>query len=233
MGTWFVFRAAAAACLVVAAAAPPARAGVAVDWSRGLVTAEGIGVADRHAPSPAVARGTSRRGAEDAARVRLAKGLGALPVASGGTVAARAKAGGVEVQARIDRAVARAITVAAQPETDGAWRVTLAVPIEALRQALAGGPRVVPSGGDPDPPVVVVDGVTARAAIGWTVGGHHAATLWLAGVPAWAKDAPHVTATAAKAGAIEVPGTPGGDATLYVIVQPGSAPAAPAPAAAP
>src|SRR5512146_1402833 len=84
-----------------------AHAGVAVDWGKGVVTAEGIGVADRHAPNPAVARGTSRRGAEDAARVELAKKLGELPVAGGGTVAAKTK--DPAVKARLDRAVGDAI----------------------------------------------------------------------------------------------------------------------------
>jgi hypothetical protein len=204
--------------LAIVLAVAPARADVAVDWARGLVTAEGVGIADRHAPNPAVARGTSRRGAEDAARAQLAKGLGTLPVAGGGTVAAKAKAG--DVQARIERAVAQAIAVAAQPETDGAWRVTMAVPIEALRLALEAGPRGVPAAGDVDPPVVVVDGVKGKPAIGWTVGGHHAATIWVKEVPAWAKDAPHAAAASAKDGAIELAGTTGGDATLYVIAQP-------------
>ena len=117
-----------------------------VDWAKGLVTAQGIGIADRHAPNPAVARGTSRRAAEDAARGQLAKSVGALPVAGGGTIATKAK--DPAVKGRIDRAVAQAISVAAQPETDGAWTVTMAVPIEALRQALVGGPREV-SGDDP------------------------------------------------------------------------------------
>src|ERR1043165_7863637 len=42
-----------------------------VDWAAGLVIAGGTGIADRHAPSPAVALGTSRRGAEDDARQRI------------------------------------------------------------------------------------------------------------------------------------------------------------------
>jgi hypothetical protein len=201
--------------LLVLLAASTASAKPTVDWAKGLVTAEGIGIADRHAPNPAVARGTSRRGAEDAARAQLAQALGALPVAAGGTVADRAA--DPAVKARLDRAVAQAIAVAAQPETDGAWRVTMAVPIEAIRQALDAGPRTVTTG-DREPAVVVVDGVTAMPAIGWTVGTTHAATVWVAAPPAWAKDAPHVKATAAKGGAIELATPAGSDATLYVIV---------------
>src|SRR3954471_17011801 len=152
-------RLASLAVAMLAALPAPASAEVAVDWAKGLVTAQGVGIADRHAPNPAVARGTSRRAAEDAAKAQLAKMIGALPVASGGTVATKAKDPGIK--ARIDRAVAQAISVAAQPETDGAWTVTMAVPIEALRQALEGGARAT-TGDDPKlPAVVIVDGVKA------------------------------------------------------------------------
>ena len=204
-----------------------AHAEPAVDWANGLVTADGIGIADRHAPNPAVARGTSRRGAEVAARAALARSVMRVQVATGGTVGARlgdaagaAAAANAPAWARIDRAVAQAITVAAEPETDGAWRVTMGVPIEAIRQALDGGPRAVASErGDPDPAIVVVDGVHAAPAIGWTVGGARAATLWVPAVPGWASAAPHVQATSAKAGAIEIGGQAGHEATLYVLVQ--------------
>lgn len=174
-----------------------------VDWARGLVTADGIGLADRHAPNPAVARGTSRRTAEDAAKKTLAHKVGELPVASGGTVAAAAK-GDAAIQERLSRAVANAVTLAAEPETDGSWRVTLAVPIEAVRQAIV-GPRPIAAGADDTgPAVVVVDGVTSKPAVGWKVAGLDAPTLWVTAVPAWAKDAPHVTAKSAKRAAIEV-----------------------------
>lgn len=207
--------------LVLGLAARDARADVAVDWAKGIVTAEGIGIADRHAPNPAVARGTSRRGAEQAARTQLAKGLGALPVASGGTVADKAK--DPEIKVRLDRTVAQAVAVAAQPETDGAWKVTMAVPIEAIRQAIEGGPRQIAAAGDGAAPVVVVvDGATARPAIGWTVGTGHVALVWMQTVPTWAKDAAHVKASSTKAGQIELAdaGTVVSAATLYVIVTP-------------
>jgi len=203
---------------IVAVLATSARADVAVDWAKGLVTANGVGIADRHAPNPAVARGTSRRAAEDAARAQLAKGLGKLQVAGGGTVGDHAKD---DAKARLDRGVARAIAVAAEPQTDGAWTVTMAVPIEAIRQAIDAGPRAAGKDGDQPPAVVIVEGVKAKPAIGWTIGGVKAATIWVAGkdLPAWTKDAPHVTATGAASGAITVSGTAGGEATLYVIVQ--------------
>ena len=200
-----VMRARSAAFILLAVLAGTAHAGVAVDWAKGVVTAEGIGVADRHAPNPTVARGTSRRGAEDAARAQIAAKLGELPVASGGTVAVKAK--DPAVKARLEHAVAAAIAIAAQPETDGAWKVTMAVPIEAVREALD-GPRVLPAAGDAGPAVVVVEGVTAKPAVGWTIGGKHVAALWVTDVPAWAKDAPRIKSD----------GTAGTESTLFVIV---------------
>ena len=186
-----------------------------IDWAAGLVVAGGTGIADRHAPSPAVALGTSRRGADQAAKQRIADKLGALPLASGGTLAS--KLGDPAIKARVAAVVDAAITVAAEPETDGSWHVTLGVPIEALRQAIA-GPRALPASGDAGPAVVVVDGVAAKPAIGWTVGGTDAATLWVKDVPAWAKDAPHLRASSAKAGAITVDANPGTASTLYVLI---------------
>jgi hypothetical protein len=139
-----------------------------VDWAAGWLIAGGTGIADRHAPSPAVALGTSRRGAEDAARRRLAGAVGALPLASrrrpGGPARRRRGQGaGRRRRRRGDRARGR-------PETDGSWHVTLAVPLEAIRLALE-APRALPTAGDHGPAVVVVDGVAARPAIAWTVAG--------------------------------------------------------------
>jgi hypothetical protein len=190
-------------------------ADVKVDWARGLVTADAVGIADRHAPNPAVARGTSKRGAEDAAKKLLAAKLGELPVATGGKVADKAK--DKDVKARLERAVASAITLAADPETDGAWKVTLALPIEAVRQAIA-GTRVLGPDGDKGSQVIVVEGVTAKPALGWTIAGSEAATLWVTEVPAWAKDAHRAKAKGAKAGVIEVAGIDAGPATLFVII---------------
>ena len=185
-----------------------------VDWAAGRVTAGGTGIADRHAPSPAVALGTSRRGAEQAAKQRITARLATLPLAAGGTLAD--KLADPAIHARITAAVEAAIALEAEPETDGSWHVTLGVPIEALRQAIA-GPRAL-AGGDRGPPVVIVDGVAGKPAIGWTVAGAAVASVWVKDVPAWAKAAPRVHATSAKAGAIVAEGAPGGAATLYVIV---------------
>jgi hypothetical protein len=188
-----------------------------VDWARGLVIADGIGVADRHAPNPAVARGTARRPAEDAAKRALRAAVLALPVAGGGKVGDRAR--DEAVAARLDRAVDAAFALAAEPETDGAWRVTMAVPIEAVHQALLGAPRVLASG-DHDPPVVVVQVAGAAPAVGWQVGGLDAATVWVSELPTYAKSAPRLRAKAIKPGALEVEGMQGGTATLFVLLRP-------------
>ena len=149
-------------------------------------------MADRHAPNPAVARGTSRRGAEEAAKRVLAAKVADLPMAGGGKVGERGKA-----------ALDAAIVLAADPETDGAWHVTVAVPIEAVRQAIA-GPRTLDAGGDSGPQVVIVEGMKAKPA----VGAIDAPTIWVTEPPAWAKDAPKVSAKGLKPSA----------STLYVVV---------------
>src|SRR5687768_17538300 len=194
-----------------------AHADVKIDWARGLVIADAVGIADRHAPNPAVARGTSRRGAEEAARKQLAGKLDDLPLAGGGKLGDKLK--DKAVKARVDAAVASAMTLSADPETDGAWRVTLAVPIEAMRQAIA-GPRAL-ANSDQGPAVVIVEGVTAKPAIGWSVGAIEAPLLWAPSPPEWAKDAPRVKAKGVKGGAIEVDGIDATAATLFVIITKG------------
>jgi hypothetical protein len=193
-----------------------ARAEVNVDWGRGLVTAEGVGVADRHAPNPSVARGTSRRGAEDVARKQIAERLKELPLAGGGKVGDKLDKA---AKARLARAVEDAIALEAEPETDGAWRVTMAVPIEAVRLALV-GPRTLGDKGDAGPAVIVLDGVAGKPAVGWQVNGQSAATLFAADVPPWAKSAPHAAIKRVKSGNLEVPGIDATAATLFVVIAP-------------
>jgi hypothetical protein len=222
--------AAAVAAAALASFAPPGAAradgakaggakvdGARPDWARGLVLATGVGVADRQAPSAVSARGPARRAAEEAARKQLAAALPALPLAEGGTLAA--KLGDAAIQARVDRAVAAAITVDADPSTDGSWRVTLGVPIEAIRQALT-GPRPAPAADAEGPPVVVVEGARAAPAVGYRLGKLAAPALWVKEVPAWAKDAPRVKARGASAGAIELAEPKGSESTLFVILAP-------------
>ena len=207
------------AVLAIVVLAGSARA--EVDWAKGLVTAEGIGVASRAAPTPAAARGPARRLAEEQARKQLAARVGGVAVAEGGTLAARMKKDAA-VKGAVEKAVANAIVVGSEVETDGSWRVTMGVPTEALRQAVAGGGGARALGSDDGPPVVVVEGVSVKPAIGIRVGGVSAATVFVKDVnalPAWAKDAPRVKAKGAKAGAIEVAGASGGsESTLFVVV---------------
>ena len=204
------------ALVLVGALAASAHAETKVDWAKGLVTAEGIGIADRHAPDPAVARGTARRPAEEAARKELRAKVLALPLAGGGKVGDRAT--DPAVKARLESAIESAFSIAGEPETDGSWTVTMAVPIEAVRQALAGA-RELPAAGDAAPAVVVVDGVAATPAVGWKIGTLDAATVWVSELPAYAKDAPHVKARRAKSGTIELDGEAGNAATLFVIIK--------------
>ncbi len=194
-----------------------ARADARPDWARGLVLATGVGIPDRRAPSPVIARGPALRAGEDDARKQLAAALPALPLAEGGTLAG--KLGDPAVKARVDRAVAAAITVAAEPSTDGSWRVTLGVPIEAIRQALT-GPRMAAGSDGEGPAVVVVEGARAAPAIGYRLGQVAAPAIWVKQVPAWAKDAPRVKARGASGGAIELAEAKGGESTLFVIVAP-------------
>ena len=219
-----------AVALAAAAVSPLARADsvkpeAAPDWARGLVLASAVGIADRHAPSPVAARGPARRTAEAAARKQLAAALPALPLAEGGTLAG--KLADAAVKARVDRAVAAALVVDAEPSTDGSWKVTLAVPIEAIRQALT-GPRSGPAfnaGGpasDAEGPEIVV--ITAdRAvppAVGYKLGKLAAPAVWVKEIPAWARDAPRVAARAGKPGVLELAEPKGSESTLFVIVSP-------------
>jgi hypothetical protein len=210
----------AAVGAAIVAAPGPARAdgarpgGAKPDWARGLVIASGVGIADRHAPSPVNARGPAREAAEAAARKQLAAALPALPLAAGGTLAGRL--GDAAVKARVDRAIAAAIVVDAEPSTDGSWKVSLGVPIEAIRQALT-GPRAAPASDVDGPPVVVVEGARATPAIGYQLGKVAAPAIWVKEVPAWAKDAPRVKARGASAGAIELADAKGSESTLFVI----------------
>jgi len=186
-----------------------------VDWARGMVSADGVGIADRHAPNPATARGPARRAAEDAAKKKIVAQLAGLPVAAGGTL--KHKLADKAVRERIDRALEHAIAVAETLETDGSWRVTMGLPMEAIRVALA-GPRALGAAGDGDPPIVIVEGAKQKPAIGVTVGGVAGATLFVRAAPEWAKDAPRVKATGGKRGAIELAQKLGGASTMFVLV---------------
>jgi hypothetical protein len=68
---------------------------------------------------------------------------------------------------------------------------------------------------------VIVEGVTAAPAVGYTVGGLAAPTIWAREVPAWAKDAPRIKAKGTSAGAINAtPPKAATESTLFVILTP-------------
>lgn len=181
--------------------------------------------------------------AEDTARKQLAAQIPGLPHARGGTVNDQLGASTAAAE-RIAKAVERAYTIAATPQTDGSWTVTLALPLEAVRQAIDGNTRSQLPEGDIAPAVVIVEGVTVKPALGYAIGHRAAAVIWRKDVPAWAKDAPRVNATGAKPGSIEIPdgkplgaprkpghpsvdavtgpppSTNGGPSTLYLVLRP-------------
>jgi hypothetical protein len=192
--------------------------GGSVDWSRGLVTATGIGLADRHAPSPAVGRAASRRRADDDARNKLAAALGEVAWTSDGSPA--------ELAGRDGWIAAHAVVVDATLNPDGSWRVTLGLPVEAIRLGLAGA-RALPADGDVDETRAIV--IDARAIDAAPVGGiaigaakASGATLWVDKPPgaALVGDKPvERKARKLKNGVIEVDGTvPDLAGTLIVVV---------------
>jgi hypothetical protein len=163
-------RALVAVCALTAAAgaAPWTAAGegeAQIDWSAGVVRAKGVGPADRHAPSPTVARVASRRAAEDQARGKLSKAVKAMKLAGGGTVGDAIEKD-KDAKARLAAEIERATVVESDLLTDGSSRVTMAVGIEAVRQALS-GVRTVSS--QEKSAVWIVEARSAKPAVGWKV----------------------------------------------------------------
>jgi hypothetical protein len=120
---------------------------VHVDWTAGRITAVGVGAPDLRAPGPSVARVTTERVARREARKRLLETAQALPLASG----KRAGAG-----AWLDAAAQLVHDLEVRHSSDGSVEVTLSLPLEAVRQALA-GEAVPPTGVDGAPTAVLVD----------------------------------------------------------------------------
>jgi hypothetical protein len=201
------------ALVFAVAIASPAHA--EVDWAKGRVTGDGLGVADRHAPSPAAAREPARRRAEEAAKKKIAAQLPAIPLAGGGTL--EDKLADKAIAARVARVIDAALTVAATPATDGSWNVTLAVPLEALRQAVSSGPRVATKS-DADPPILIVERVGVKPALGYTIGGIAASTVWFSEPPEWARKAPRIKVTGIKGADITVATKQGGPSTLFFVL---------------
>ena len=196
--------------------------GVAIDWSAGTLRAKGIGPADRHAPSPAVARVGARRSAEMQARTKLLKAARALKAADGGTVGAAIDKDEA-AKARLAAEIERAPVVEVDLLTDGSARVTLALGIEAVRQALSGSRTATT---DEKAVVWIVDAKSAAPAVGWAVevGGARwdGPVLWArdrGGAPA---DAVVAKATRATGGVLSVSGptAPPPAGALVVVVVP-------------
>jgi hypothetical protein len=219
--------------LVMLAAAAPAAAdplrttdhrGRVTDWSTGQLIAHGFGVADRHAPSPAVAREAAQRRAIADATRELIDAAKALPLANGDPI------GKVLSEAKLAIAATEATLVSAEPLVDGSWRVELGLPLEALRVAVD-GPRQVPRGGDTGPAVWIIRapaGMSPTIGIGIGDGKavRHGATLWAKGssggipLPAEAlSHAPSMVAKRADGGILRVSRLGEvTDATLFVVV---------------
>ena len=209
----------------VAEAAPWTAAGeggVQIDWSAGALLAKGIGPADRHAPSPAVARTASRRAAEAQARAKLLKAARALKAAGGGTVG-EAVDKDEAARARLAAELERAPVVASELSTDGSSRVTLALGIEAVRQALHGAR---PAAADEKPVTWIVEAKRVTPAVGWSVevGGDRweGAILWVRERGSPPAGAVVARATAATGGVLSVSGptAPPPAGALVVVVVP-------------
>jgi hypothetical protein len=208
-------------------------AGRVVDWTAGQLMARGLGVADRHAPRPEVARDAARQRALADARRELVAAARQLPLADG------RRLGEALRDDALAAAAATATLVSGEPQVDGSWRVELALPLEALRQAAAGA-RALPAAGDVGAALLVI---RAPAAAGPQLGvvirdgaqRFTGATLWTKGsvaglaLPAAALgkaptvDAKLVTAGAGRPGAaaveLHIPTVSGvTDATLFVVV---------------
>ena len=193
-----------------------------IDWSAGVLKAKGIGPADRHAPAPAVARTASRRAAELQARARLAKAVRALPLAGGGTVGAAIDKDEA-AKGRLADEIERAPVVESDLLTDGSSRVTIALGIEAARQALSGA-RAVAS--DEQPVTWIVEARRATPAVGWAVevGGARwvGPTLWVRERGAVPPGGVEARATSATGGVLAVSGptAPPPAGALVVVVVP-------------
>lgn len=190
--------------------------GVTVDWSRGVVTARGVGPADRNAPSPAIARVAARRAAVLAARSRLRAAVSRLATA-GGPLDAPAAA------ARLARELEVAPVVDEEPGTDGSVRVVIAVGTEALRQAAA-GPRPAPRDEAPlvAPWIVLAADEAVTPAIG--LGLAQGAARWdgaVRYVHAAPADGTTLRATGLAGGRLAVDGAlPPAGAAVVVVVRP-------------
>lgn len=124
---------------------------VTIDWSTGVMVAKGVGLADRRAPAPDVARAAARSRGVAQARSRLRAGLLLVPWANSKTSAEQLTA------AQLETLVEAATVVRAQPQTDGGWHIELQLPIEVVRQAVQGNRKRAGDGDDTDTPEIALD----------------------------------------------------------------------------
>ncbi len=131
---------------------------VTVDWAAGVMIAKGVGLADRRAPTPDVARAAARSRGVAQARERLSAALLLVPWANGKGTAAQLTA------TQLETLTGTAAIVAAQPQTDGGWQITLQLPLEAVRQAARGNRTLAVDGDVAAAPDVVLDARKLRVA---------------------------------------------------------------------
>ncbi len=161
-----------------------------VNWTRGVILAEGAASADLQAPRARIARVRAERIARERATAKLAEQARALPVAAGGTVGERLDADEV-ARRRFDRAVARALDERVDYDSDGSVNVVLALPVEAVRSAVH-GPSAAPEEDEPTALLIVATSVMKRPEVGVGIRGrdgeYSGATVFYRDKRAAAKD---------------------------------------------
>jgi hypothetical protein len=188
--------------------------GATVDWSDGTITAQGIGPADRHAPSPAVARDAALARAKKAAAARLIAAAEALPGAHG--------LDDKQLAPVADQATVATMDVG----TDGSVTVALRIPIEAVRVAIA-GPRAATPAVEAPPTTVIVDAtkLKLKPQLGLEIGGWTGPVLFVDAMPDGDSELAgghgghrRATATKAAAGTLTIDGDPPAAGALAVVV---------------
>jgi hypothetical protein len=147
---------------------------VRIDWTTGELTARAVGLADRRAPSPDVARAAARRRGIDDARVSLRNALPAIAWSDAKTLANEFS------DAELDSIAGLAVVSKAAPQTDGGWQISLSLPLERIRQLRSGPRRLTDAGDDESSLLVRIDArsLTLRPSLALKVSGNSCALLW-------------------------------------------------------
>jgi len=127
-----------------------------IDWTRGLIVETGAAAGELRAPSPAVARVAALRRARQAARARLHKAAVGLSLAEGAPVSERVAAD-ASLAARLDSAVQRTLDLDVDYSSDGSVVLSVGLPLEAVRGALAGATAPPGKQGAGAPSAIIVD----------------------------------------------------------------------------